>query len=277
MATQVQFVDNFAKLESCIMDKYGVPAVGDELGKERYPELEGDWPTVQFLGTCNSSCSTRPLSTRMYQYVERIRLAGLCLSCIGAVIFAIYYCAIFGKVMRDCFGRLRNPTKIVFSLRSSIVGRFLQSEGTSPDNRSTTETSTEDLVNREEGRRATTIAAPESNGDGSSNESREVGAQANPPPMAQASILGDDDDSSGVSSDEYSAYGDESFHSSGSSRSDESDNSSWDETCQSKSSVSMQSCDEDSCDRSELSGDRSQHYAVKPGTNDALDEVDIDV
>eukprot|EP00980_Cylindrotheca_fusiformis_P009190 scaffold2003_cov139-Cylindrotheca_fusiformis.AAC.6 len=177
VSTQDEFAGNFADVEKCVMEKYGIPAVGTELSEDEYPELQDKWPTIQFLGTCTCSCSTAPLDTHMYKYVKRIKLAGLCLSCSGALLFAIYYFIIFDKSIKNWCARFMQMVK------ESFLGRFFQSDGTA---NTTTHASEIDIENATAGRTAERIAQIN---EGQSSQPTEASSHQTAPPMAEASIL----------------------------------------------------------------------------------------
>jgi hypothetical protein len=278
-ATKDEFSDNFARVESCVAEKYGLPAVGMELDKELYPELEEAWPRIQYLGTCTSTCSTEPLSTDMYEFVRKIKLAGLCLSCTGAILFAIYYYVIFGEGVKHFCGMfIRKPKSIFSLLRHSSIGRFLYLDRIPPLSGPTSGTNTDNVESRDEGRRSRRSGVSQTNdtNDGErSSDSIEVASRPCTPPMVEASIL--EEQSSDESWEEYSIDDEESFMESGRSMYDGSDDSSWDDSCKSESSLSIGPRDEDSCDNSVLSDDLSESSVVSPTATEEMDEVDIDV
>jgi hypothetical protein len=276
-ATKDEFADNFARVESCVSEKYGLPAVGMELEKELYPELEEAWPTIQYLGTCTSTCSTEPLSTDMYEFVGKIKVAGLCLSCTGAILFGIYYFVIFGEGMKHFCGMfIRKPKSIFSLLRKSTIGRFLHSDRMAPLSGPTSGTNTDNVESIEEGRRSRRSGVSQTNDSERSSDSAEVASRTRTPPMVEASIL--EEQSADESGEEYSIDDEEGYMESGSSMYDGSDDSSWDDSCKSESSLSRgPRADDDSCDSSVLSEDRSESSVVKPKATEGMDEVDIDV
>ncbi|CAJ1955800.1 unnamed protein product [Cylindrotheca closterium] len=90
-----------AQVEQCVQETYGLPVMGQHLDTSKYPDLKDNWPEIPFLGSCSSRCSAKPLDTDMFLIAERIKLAGLVLSCSGAFLFFIYYSLIFGQDMKD--------------------------------------------------------------------------------------------------------------------------------------------------------------------------------
>jgi hypothetical protein len=276
-ATEDEFSDNFARVENCVIEQYGLPAVGVELEKELYPELEEAWPRIQYLGTCTSTCSTEPLSTDMYEFARKIKLAGLCLSCTGAILFAIYYYVIFGEGTKHFCGMfIRKPKSIFSLLRHSTIGRFLHSDRLATLSGPTSGINTDNVESRDEGRRSRRSGVSQTNDSERFSDSIEVASQTPTPPMVEASIM--EEQSSDESWEEYSIDNEEIFMESGRSMYDGSDDSSWDDSCKSESSLSITGpSDEDSCDNSVLSDDRSESSVVKPKASEETNEVDIDV
>ena len=120
--TKEEFQIHAQWVQDCILEKYKLPAMGP-LNKTN--DNDDDWPEITALGTCSAQCQSLPMGTDIFAFGERVKLAGLILSCCGAILFFIYYCIIFGKDMLDVCNICCNKSKHLRALKKKLANIVL--------------------------------------------------------------------------------------------------------------------------------------------------------